>query len=604
MSSNSNFATASRGRGRGQQSYPRLQPTSRGFGRGSVNDLWQRSNQTSQWNTQAELVATITVGGLSPTQIRATISDVEYVASYNWLDQKTSTILVPGRFQMTGDIIFMLTIPGAPPAWAPPAETRRLSEDSGDVFRDQNAARYPKYPSEPAMRAVITMQPQFETKSIDVVGCGSTLGNLLRLVKSTEMSFRFDVEFIGNSVFFVRKENSPTELIPGLHGYGHTFPEAYTNWEADVKGSASHQRIVRYMFGGLRCLVRFESDGYLHERLIGPDEALAKAATDTPAPDTSATNKVATDIPTADYGSQISLLSQAADSVSVSQKLPNANDCLNIELGGRIIPQRAVFDLKTRTTRREIDMGDIFPRLWVSQTPNFIIGYHKAGHFEDIRVQDMHKEVRCWEEENEEALGLLNAVIRRIIEIARTSAGQKLEVSRIGNGPLLIRKNLDSEWHALPPDLRRRWALGQDIKEILPLPAAPSSLEGDSTPDTSTYGSLTQSPEKDHDSKPTPQHLSVSALQVISNIEPARGNDPDPSLRGREATAGTSGTQNPRSNPQDLGNDDLSDSGSDDEQNYSLHRGRSYDCESDKSSEKDYTACSAEDCGYCGRCEY
>ena len=73
------------------------------------------------------------------------------------------------------------------------------------------------------------MRPQSQAESTDVVDCGSTAGNLLQFLKSIEKSFRFDVEFIDDSVFSVRKENSLTELIPNVHGYGHTFPEAYTN---------------------------------------------------------------------------------------------------------------------------------------------------------------------------------------------------------------------------------------------------------------------------------------------------------------------------------------------------------------------------------------
>src|SRR5437764_7357210 len=91
------------------------------------------------------------------------------------------------------------------------------------------------------------------------------MGNLLRFVRKIDKPFRFHVEVVGNTVFFIRREISPTELIPNVRGYGHTFPEAYTTWETDARGSESHQRIVMYTFGGLKCLVRFESDGYLRD---------------------------------------------------------------------------------------------------------------------------------------------------------------------------------------------------------------------------------------------------------------------------------------------------------------------------------------------------
>ncbi|KAK4988333.1 hypothetical protein LTR66_007345 [Elasticomyces elasticus] len=62
------------------------------------------------------------------------------------------------------------------------------------------------------------------------------------------LTFRFDVDAIEDTVFFVRKESSPTELIANLQGYGHTLPEAYSTWDPGVGRSCSHQRIIKYGF--------------------------------------------------------------------------------------------------------------------------------------------------------------------------------------------------------------------------------------------------------------------------------------------------------------------------------------------------------------------
>lgn len=93
-------------------------------------------------------------------------------------------------------------------------------------------------------------------------GCGSTIGNLLRFARGIDKSFKFDVDVIGNTVCFVRKETSPTAIMENVRGYGHAFPEEHTSWDEDVKGSESHQRIIRYELGDVKILVRFESDGY------------------------------------------------------------------------------------------------------------------------------------------------------------------------------------------------------------------------------------------------------------------------------------------------------------------------------------------------------
>lgn len=286
------------------------------------------------------------------------------------------------------------------------------------------------------------MHPQLPTSKINVVACGSTLGNLLRFAKGIKMSFRFDAELIGDSVFFVRKENSPKEVIEGLYGYGHAFPEAYTNWEADVRGSVSHQRIIQYSFGGLKFLVRSESDGYLPKLLHGESPTIAKVGS------TPNKHEITTDIAT--------LLS----ATSFVQTEPISDDQIEIRYGGREIPQAAVFDIKTRSIRNQIDMpGEILPRLWVNQTPNFILGYHTRGLFEDIRVQDIRQDLRGWEKENEHFLDRFNSLVHRIISIARKSGpGYGLEVSRKEDGSIEVRKLLDTDWHALPSDLRQKWA--------------------------------------------------------------------------------------------------------------------------------------------------
>ena len=365
----------------------------------------------------------------------------------------------------------LLTYIGSPPVWSPPSFPPKLKEDSGDVFRDQNGARYSQYPYEPAVRAVFIAEPLFDTTSIDIVACGNTIGNLLRFVRSQERSFRFNFETIGNSIFFIRKENTPDELISQVYGYGHTFPEAYTTWEADVKGSTSHQRIIKYQFSGFRYLIRFEGDGYHKDKVSkSPKLSAAEAGSSSPKSGESI-----------DIGS----LQKAAASFAVSQQAPKPGKGLHVELRGQRVPQQAVFDLKTRSAKREIDMNEFLPRLWVSQIPNFVIAYHKSGFFDDVRKQEMYAKIREWETGNEKSLHRLNATIRRIKEIAEEHPGQGLELRKLGSGPLQIRKLLDKDWHALPEDLSDRWGHGAtDLNASIMKPTAEEDV---STPNEQQY---------------------------------------------------------------------------------------------------------------------
>jgi hypothetical protein len=163
-------------------------------------------------------------------------------------------------------------IPGEPPKWTPLSDPRTLPQDNGTYYRDRNAARYPTYPLEPMVQAILIGKPEFPVTDVDIVGCNSTMGHLLRFVRGADDPFRMLVQVLGKTVFFIRRENSPTETIPGIRGYGHTFPETYTTWNENVGGSKSHQRVVEYKFADMQCLIRFEPDGFLPDLVTDTEE--------------------------------------------------------------------------------------------------------------------------------------------------------------------------------------------------------------------------------------------------------------------------------------------------------------------------------------------
>lgn len=361
-----------------------------------------------------------------------TIRDVEYVASYNWLDGKSPIILVPGQYLAFCVNPYRYPIPpanmpnhaGSPPAWTPPVEDLQLKPDSGAVFRDINAARYPSYPLEPVFRSLKAMQPQFDLQSVDIVGCGSTIGNLLRFAGSQSKPFRFDIDVVEDTVLFVRKESSPTELITDLRGYGHTFPESYTTWDPEVRNSCSHQRVVRYEFGGLKFLVRSETDGYVR----GPGQ----------------------DKPNVGRSTEPLSLDDALGIASLSPSVVDAGHELEVRLQGVKIPQNMIFDLKTRASNRTFDMEDILPRLWVNQTSKFLIAYHKFGVFNQPRVANVRQQVLNWESGNSALLARFHAVVKRIVDVIRDSEDQQCEVSWDGQGSLYITKQIGEGRRALP----------------------------------------------------------------------------------------------------------------------------------------------------------
>lgn len=379
-----------------------------------------------------------------------------------------------------------------------------MQEDSGTYFRDQNAARSPDYPTAPAVQAVLELNPHLSVGDIDIFACGSTMGNILRFARAQDKAFRLGVEIIGRTVFFIRKENDPKEIIKDVRGFGHTFPEAYTTWPSSVKRSESHQRIAQCSFGGLSCMIRFECDGYLESASSAREGVDVKRS------------------PKSTNNQDLEELLDSLNGVSISSKtdvIPSRDNPIKIEYAGSKIDHSTIFDLKTRSGKwkRDIDMSDILPQLWIKQIPNFIVAYHDGyGLFDDIRVQDVREDVANWAKNNADAIRRFAALLHIIIDIANTGDENKFEIYCPDASRLEIRAYHGQAPDALPADLYEAWMIRND----------------------------------DYDSE---QFFS----NTVSSDEEDNG----------------------------LGYDGIRDGSSDGE-------------------ELDYTACSAVDCGYCGKCKY
>lgn len=211
-----------------------------------------------------------------------------------------------------------------------------------------------------------------------------------------------------------------------------------------MKGSASHQRLVEYRFGNLRFLVRSETDGYF-------------------------TNKVETQIetvgPAIQTNNDMPSLSMVAESLSVSDKGLTKTSKLTVQLAGQDIPQAAIFDLKTRSARKDVNMDEFLPRLWVNQTPNFIIARHNFGKFEDIQKLDVQASIREWERKNAGVLCRFHTILAKLIEITAQAGCSRIQVNRNGIGALHIRK-ATQKWSVLPSDLKRVWIGRPAEKEV------------------------------------------------------------------------------------------------------------------------------------------
>ncbi|PYH42932.1 uncharacterized protein BP01DRAFT_403792, partial [Aspergillus saccharolyticus JOP 1030-1] len=398
-----------------------------GYGRNSTP--WSRKQcvQQAPLPPRGEVLATIYPIDLQEEKqdITAQIIDSQCLASYNWLSGGEPHILIPGE----------------PPRWAPLSNPTRLAEDSGLYFRDQNAARYPSHPMEPMIQAILASKPDFSLRDTDIVACGSTLGNLLRFVRGEGKPFRILVEAIGRTVFFMRRENAHDEVIPNVYGYGHTFPEAYTTWSADVKGSESHQRVMKYDLAGMSCLVRFEADGYLPS--VAQNSSSRSSEGDPP--------EAAEDLLSSLKNVAISNLPESGLKIS---------ETLKVSAGGEFTSQSAIFDLKTRSIRKkdEDTLGQELPRLWIAQVPNFILAHHKAGVFSDIQVVDVRERVKHWEEDQKPTLARFADLLKKIVAFARSSECGRFEITREDCATVLeLRAQCAGAGRVLPPYVAKKW---------------------------------------------------------------------------------------------------------------------------------------------------
>ncbi|KAL2192533.1 hypothetical protein P885DRAFT_47451 [Corynascus similis CBS 632.67] len=330
----------------------------------------------------------------------ARVKELQSVASFSWVDRSAHCpeILIPGR----------------PPLWTPQVTPTQLKEDRGSYYRDKNAARYHKHPIEPAVVASLEADPALPV-GLDVFACGNTLDNLLRFARGEEKVFRMLAYKVQNTIFLVRRENSPTELIPNVRGYGHAFPEANTTWEADVKGSASHQRVIRYTFGGLNLAVRFEADGYIKSRNDRSDSekpSPSSSSAAVPSLDELATALSTAKVTTSTVPPSTNTTTNT-NTINASPQLPK------ITRAGTPVPHKTLFDLKTRSIRTrdtKDHLAEELPRFWVRQIPTFVLAFHTCGLFprKDTEVQDVRADVAQWEREHAAELAKLAALLHRV----------------------------------------------------------------------------------------------------------------------------------------------------------------------------------------------
>jgi hypothetical protein len=307
----------------------------------------------------------------------------------------------------------------------------------------QNVARHPESPLEPLFRALLLTEPSVDLRSIDVVTDRNNIRKLLSFVdpgtaRGGAEDFVIKVEVVGQTALFSREEAEVRQYIAPseFRGYGHEFEKVYT--KEQIQGSTGHYRIVEYRFGGLKFLVRNEVDGY-----VPPVESA------------DASNNLA---------HELSLLSLS--------KPPQASyrwqgSKLEAAMEGEVVPSEQCLEIKTRVAHKTLQIESIMPQLWVSQTTKLVRAYHTNGTFQSPVVEDMTENMKSWEQDNENTLKKLAAVIAKILEVARRS-DSPVQVKYSKTRHQLVLSKIDSG-KMLPDDLYLKWNTRTETEDSAPV---------------------------------------------------------------------------------------------------------------------------------------
>lgn len=368
-----------------------------------------------------DLVEISRLGLESSAPTEATITDVEHLASYNWIEASTPTIVVPG----------------SPAYWSAPQGSKSVKKDSGLVYIAQNAARHPDSPLEPLFRSLYIEQPSFDINSIDIVTDRNNIRKLLTFVNPSLNKhgldpFTIQVDIAAQTAIFCRDETATSEVIGPMdfRGYGHEFEKAYTTDQ--IKGSTGHHRIVQYKLGDLRFLVRHETDGCV-------DDLKPKAKKET----------VGDDITNMLKSLSLSPETTTAEDISVHSKL-------TIRKEGRVVPRESTLEIKTRVRHKSIELSEVAPQLWASQTPKLVRAYHQRGIFSMPKVEDVDAALKIWEKAHQKDITKLVALINRILQVTRSWGGGSTIQYDALKDKLVVKKTEKKKM--LPDDLYRRWA--------------------------------------------------------------------------------------------------------------------------------------------------
>lgn len=201
--------------------------------------------------------------------------------------------------------------------------------------------------------------------------------------------FRIDAQLVGDTVLFTRWEN-PAQLVRETRPMCFSKLHELATVKQQMADVSSCHRIVRYTFGGINVMVRFELD---------------------------AVTSVQSDMPALPHA-----LPETWEQVGDFKVY--RTDCSSP-------PLSTFIEKKTRSMHGNLDYIDIYGQMVFSQTPNLYVARHKSGHFEKLEMLALGQgRMKGVAEAAEEVLAKVAAMLREMVSVVK----EHKEVSFVWSG--------------------------------------------------------------------------------------------------------------------------------------------------------------------------
>ncbi|KAI0044338.1 hypothetical protein FA95DRAFT_1497226 [Auriscalpium vulgare] len=400
------------------------------------------------------VVATLEIPDIVPdcASTDAAIRNVECIGSFDWVDSKIPTIIVPScPPEWMGDTKLPFTLNPDVPTTVPNHKQYHLSG--------------PSYALLPVIQAADAMTKAVDWPSVDFIVSRNFLTKLLRWIRGSSRKdgggwydFRLDLELVGGkTVLFTRWDAGVWDGYSHSRSYGLNFEKATTSPAKGCdNGKMGHHRIVKYDFLGMTFVVRSQVDACLP---VPPGAENIDMGGLHTVGQPSISNVAA---PLSNLKLSCGTMTSPSPSPSQASPLEESPDTLRVIHAGREVPQDAIIELTTRSAYwlSNTRWGEIYPALYLSQTPHFYIGLQKRGTFYDIQKRTLEdKEFAAHKKEVDMSLRKLGEALKTIQKLALAAAehGRDKRLSLVCvSGELKVYELVSME-SCLPEGTRRRF---------------------------------------------------------------------------------------------------------------------------------------------------